>query len=59
MMEFVRWLIYIKIVSQVVKRFKNIAVKKIVIKNIIIKKIIIKKIMIIEKKTVIKTDLCL
>ena len=49
MMEFVRWLIYIKIVSQVVRRFKNIVVKKIVIKNIIIKKIIIKKIMIIEK----------
>ena len=26
MMEFVRWLIFIKIVSQVVKRFKNIVI---------------------------------
>ena len=39
MMEFVRWLVFIKIVSQVVKRFKKI----------LIKKIVIKKIMIIEK----------
>ena len=44
MMEFVCWLIFIKIVSQVVKRFK-----KIVIKKIVIKKIVIKKIVIIEK----------
>ena len=35
-MEFVRWLIFIKIVSQVVKRFKKIVIKKIVIKNIVI-----------------------
>ena len=32
MMEFVCWLIFIKIVSQVVKRLKKIAIKKIVIK---------------------------
>ena len=30
-MEFVRWLIFIKIASQVVKRFKKILIKKIVI----------------------------
>ena len=35
-MEFIGWLIFIKIVLQVVKRLK-----KIVIKNIIIKKIVI------------------
>ena len=40
MMEFVRWLIFIKIVSQVVKRLKKIVIKKIVIK---------KKLVIIEK----------
>ena len=34
MMEFVRWLIFIKIVSQVVKRLKKIVMKKIVIKKI-------------------------
>ena len=31
MMEFIRWLIFIKIVSQVVKRLKKIVIKKIVI----------------------------
>ena len=31
MMEFILWLIFIKIVSQVVKRLKNIMIKKIVI----------------------------
>ena len=36
MMEFVRWLIFIKIVSQVVKRLKKIVIKKIVIKKILI-----------------------
>ena len=36
MIAFVRWLIFIKIVSEDVKRFK-----KIVIKNIVIKKIVI------------------
>ena len=36
MMEFVRWLIFIKIVSQVVKRLKKIVIKKIVIKKIAI-----------------------
>ena len=36
MMEFVRWLIFIKIVSQVVKRLKKIMIKKIVIKKIAI-----------------------
>ena len=35
-MEFVRWLIFIKIVSQVVKRLKRIMIKKIVIKEIVI-----------------------
>ena len=44
MIELVRWLIFIKIVPQVVKRFK-----KAVIKKIVIKKIVIKKIVIIEK----------
>ena len=29
MIAFVRWLIFIKIVSQVVKRFKKIVIKKI------------------------------
>ena len=36
MIEFVRCFIFIKIVSQVVKRFKKIVIKKIVIKNIVI-----------------------
>ena len=36
MMEFVRWLIFIKIVPQVVKRLKKIVIKKIVIKKIVI-----------------------
>ena len=36
MMEFVRWLIFIKIVSQVVKILKKIVIKKIVIKKIVI-----------------------
>ena len=31
MMEFIRWLIFIKIVSQAVKRLKKIVIKKIVI----------------------------
>ena len=31
MMEFVRWLIFIKIVSQVVNRLKKIVIKKIMI----------------------------
>ena len=43
-MEFVRWLMFIKIVLQVVKRFKKIVIKK---KRL--KKIVIKKIVIIEK----------
>ena len=44
MMEFVRWLIFIKIVSQVVKRLKKIVmIEKIVIKMIIIKKIVMIK----------------
>ena len=30
-MEFVRWLVFIKIVSRVVKRFKKIVIKKIMI----------------------------
>ena len=45
MMEFVRWLIFIKIVSQVVKRLKKIVIKKIVIKKIVI----IENIVIIDK----------
>ena len=36
MMEFVRWLIFIKMVSQVVKRLKKIVIKKIIIKKIVI-----------------------
>ena len=44
MMEFVPWLIFIKIVSQVVKRLKKIVmIEKIVIKMIIIKKIVMIK----------------
>ena len=31
MIEFVRWLVFIKIVSKVVKRLKRIVIKKIVI----------------------------
>ena len=34
MMEFVHWLIFIKIVSQVVKELKKIVIKKILIKKI-------------------------
>ena len=34
MMEFIRWLIFIKIVSQAVKRLKKIVIKKIVIKRL-------------------------
>ena len=43
-MEFVCWLIFIKTVSQVVKRFKKIVVKNIVkrLEKIMIKKIVIK-----------------
>ena len=36
MIEFVRWLIFIKIMSQFVKRLKKIVIKKIVIKKIVI-----------------------
>ena len=36
MMEFVHWLIFIKIVSQVVKRLKKVVIKKIAIKKIVI-----------------------
>ena len=36
MMEFVRWLIFIKIMSQVVKRLKKIVIKKILIKEIVV-----------------------
>ena len=35
-MKFICWLIFIKIVSQVVKRLKKIVVKKIVIKKTVI-----------------------
>ena len=40
MMEFIRWFIFIKIVSQIVKGFKKIVkrFKKIAIKEIVIKK---------------------
>ena len=44
-MEFVRWLMFIKIVLQVVKRFKKIVIKK---KRL--KKTVTKKIVIIEKE---------
>ena len=43
MMEFTRWLIFIKIVLQAVKKFKKIVIKKIVIKKIAMKKIVIIK----------------
>ena len=36
MMEFVRWLIFIEIVPQIVKRFKKVVIKKIVIKKVVI-----------------------
>ena len=54
MIEFVRWLIFIKIVSQVVikkivKGLKKIVIRKVVIKNFVIKKIIIKKIVTTQK----------
>ena len=42
-MEFIGWLIFIKIVLQVVKRFKKIVIKKKRLKRIIIKKIVIIK----------------
>ena len=42
-MEFVCWLIFIKIVLQVVKRLKKIVIKKKRLKRIIIKKIVIIK----------------
>ena len=40
MMEFIRWLIFIKIVSHVVKRLKKMMIRKIVKR---LKKIVIKK----------------
>ena len=56
MIEFVRWLIFIKIVSQVVikkivKGLKKIVIKKIIIKNILIKRVIIKKIVTTQKES--------
>ena len=44
MMEFIRWLIFIKIVLQVAKRLKNIVIKKKRLKKIVIKKNRLKKI---------------
>ena len=38
MMKFIRWLIFIKIVLQVVKRFKKAVIKKKALKKIVIKK---------------------
>ena len=58
MMEFIRWLIFIKIVLQVVKRFKKIVIKKKRLKKIVIKKIVIKKIAIIEKIVIIEKKSC-
>ena len=49
--KFIRWLIFIKIVLQVVKRLKKIIIKKIVKR---LKKIVIKKIVKRTKKIVIK-----
>ena len=45
-MEFIRWLIFIKIVLQVVKKFKKIVkrLKKLVIKKKRLKKIVVRKI---------------
>ena len=56
MIEFVRWFIFIKIVSQVVikkivKGLKKIVIKKIIIKNILIKRVIIKKIVTTQKES--------
>ena len=48
MIEFTRWLIFIKIVLQAVKKLKKIVIKKIVIKKTVIKKIVIKKIVMVE-----------
>ena len=52
-MEFIRWLIFIKIALQVVKRLKKIVIKKKGLKKIVIKKIVkkivIQKIVIIKK----------
>ena len=42
-MKFIRWLIFIKIVLQAVKRFKKVLIKKKTLKNIVIKKEEIKK----------------
>ena len=57
-MEFIRWLIFIKIVLQVVKRFKKIVIKKKRLKKIVIKKIVVKKIAIIEKIVIIEKKSC-
>ena len=58
MMEFIHQLIFIKIVLQVVKRFKQIVIKKKGLKKMVIKKrlkkIVIKKIAKRLKKIVIK-----
>ena len=54
MIEFACLPIFIKIVSQVVRRLKKIAIKKILIKKIVI----IEKIAIIQKKIVNKSKNC-
>ena len=48
-MEFIPWLVFIKIVLQVVKKFKKIVIKKKRLEKIVIFFIAIKRIVIIEK----------
>ena len=49
MMEFILWLIFIKIVLRVVKKFKKAVIKKKRLKKVVIKKKKLKKIVIIQK----------
>ena len=48
-MEFIPWLVFIKIVLQVVKKFKKIVIKKKRLEKIVTFFIAIKRIVIIEK----------
>ena len=61
-MEFIPWLVFIKIVLQVVKKIKKIVIKKKRLEKIVIFFIAIKRIVIIEKdcdkKNIAKKHLC-
>ena len=61
-MEFIPWLVFIKIVLQVVKKFEKIVIKKKRLEKIVIFFIAIKRIVIIEKdcdkKNIAKKHLC-